>query len=48
MLFRSYWLGFFGRRESASLVVMDAVRRQMEGVKLRRLVEQWITESPAA
>jgi hypothetical protein len=29
-------------------VVMDAVRRQIEGVKVRRLVERWITESPAA
>jgi uncharacterized sodium:solute symporter family permease YidK len=32
----------------ALLVVMDAVRRQIEGVKLRRLLERWITESPAA
>jgi len=48
VLYVPYWIGFFGRRETASLVVMDAVRRQMEGVKVRRLVEQWITESPAA
>src|SRR5262249_24259919 len=48
VLYVPYWLGFFGRRETASLVVMDAVRRQIEGVKVRRLVEQWITDSPAA
>ena len=48
VLYVPYWLGFFGRRETASLVVMDAVRRQIEGVKVRRLVERWITESPAA
>ena len=48
LLYVPYWLGFFGRRETVSLVVMDAVRRQMEGVKVRRLVERWITESPAA
>lgn len=40
-----YWLGFFGRGEAASLVVMDAVRRQIEGVKMRRLIERWIMES---
>jgi len=48
VLYVPYWLGFFGRRETASLVVMDAVRRQLEGVKVRRLVERWITESPVA
>jgi hypothetical protein len=42
-----YWLGFFGRGETASLVVIDAVRRQIEGAKARRLIERWITESAA-
>ena len=37
-----YWAGFFGRGESASLVVMDAVRRQIEGVKVRRLIGDWL------
>ena len=37
-----YWAGFFGRSETASVVVMDAVRRQIEGAKLRRMVETWI------
>ena len=37
-----YWVGFFGRRDTASLVVMDAVRRQIEGVKVRRLIAEWL------
>jgi hypothetical protein len=39
-----YWVGFFGRREAASLVVMDAVRRQIEGVKVRRLIGRWLSD----
>ena len=37
-----YWAGFFGRRETASLLVMDAVRRQIEGIKVSRMVEHWL------
>jgi len=37
-----YWLGFFGGRENASLEVMDAVRRQIEGAKARALFEDWL------
>ena len=37
-----YWAGFFGRRDAASLVVMDAVRRQIEGAKVRRLITAWL------
>ena len=42
VLYVPYWLGFFGRGETASLVVIDAVRRQIEGVKVRRLIEGWL------
>ena len=38
-----YWVGFRGRRETASLVVMDGVRGQIEGAKVRRLIEGWLT-----
>ena len=38
-----YWIGFFGRADDASLVVMDAVRRQIEGAKMRRLIAEWIS-----
>jgi len=37
-----YWLGFFGNGEQATLRVMDAVRRQMEGSKARALFEDWL------
>ena len=37
-----YWIGFFGRREAASLVVMDGVRGQIEGAKAKRLIAQWL------
>ena len=37
-----YWAGFFGRTEAASIVVMDAVRRQIEGAKVKRLIREWI------
>jgi hypothetical protein len=37
-----YWVGFFGRAETASLVVVDAVRRRVEGPKVRRLIGEWL------
>lgn len=37
-----YWVGFLGRHETASLVVMDGVRGQIEGAKVRRLIEGWL------
>lgn len=37
-----YWLGFYGQGERARLRVMDAVRRQMEGAKVRALFEDWL------
>ncbi len=38
-----YWVGFHGRGIRARLVMMDAVRRRVEGAKVRRLLEQWLT-----
>jgi hypothetical protein len=37
-----YWAGFFGRGEAARIVVMDAVRRQIEGAKVRQLIGRWL------
>jgi hypothetical protein len=37
-----YWAGFFGGGETARMVVMDAVRRQLEGAKVRRLIREWL------
>jgi hypothetical protein len=38
-----YWVGFRGRGAHARLVVIDAVRRRPEGVKVRRLLQDWLT-----
>ncbi len=38
-----YWVGFRGRGVRASFSVMDAVRRKMEGAKVRHLLQAWLT-----
>ena len=38
-----YWLGFRGSDGRARVSVIDAVRRSLEGAKVRRLVEAWLT-----
>lgn len=40
-----YWVGFRGRGAHASFALMDAVRRRVEGAKLRQLLETWLTEA---
>ena len=37
-----YWVGFFGAGEHAAIRVLDAVRRQPEGPKVRQLVLSWL------
>jgi len=39
-----YWLGFFGRGETARVRVMDAVRRRMEGAKAQGLFRDWLQQ----
>jgi len=39
-----YWVGFFGAKETASIQILDATRRVMEGNKLRRFVYEWLAE----
>lgn len=39
-----YWVGFLGRGNDASLVVMDGVRRQIEGAKVRGLIARWLAD----
>jgi hypothetical protein len=41
-LYLPYWLGFRGSQLRARLTVLDAVRRRLEGAKMRRLVESWL------
>jgi hypothetical protein len=39
-----YWVGFFGTGEVAAVTIIDAVRRQIEGAKARRLVREWVLD----
>jgi hypothetical protein len=41
-----YWVGFRGRGSSPTFEVIDAVRRQPEGARVRRMLEDWLTTSP--
>jgi len=38
-----YWLGFHERDGSVRCRVMDAVRRRIEGAKVRNLLQTWLT-----
>jgi hypothetical protein len=38
-----YWVGFRGRGTQARFAVMDAVRRRIEGAKVRNLLQSWLT-----
>lgn len=47
-LYIPYWLGFRGSNGRARVTVLDAVRRRLEGAKMRRLVENWLlSNSPS-
>jgi hypothetical protein len=41
-----YWVGFRGRGTQARFVVLDAVRRRIEGAKVRTLLKTWLTSMP--
>lgn len=38
-----YWVGFRGRGERAKVAVIDAMRRTVEGAKVRHLLNDWLT-----
>ena len=38
-----YWIGFRGRELYPRFAVLNAVRRQPEGAKVRRLLRDWLT-----
>jgi len=40
-----YWVGFRGRGAHAHAQLMDAVRRRVEGAKVRHLLKAWLTET---
>ena len=37
-----YWVGFFGSESQLRMAVIDAVRRRVEGAKVRTLLQQWL------
>jgi hypothetical protein len=37
-----YWVGFRGRGRLARLSVLDAVRRSVEGARVKFLLENWL------
>ncbi len=37
-----YWVGLFGSEEDMKLVVIDAVRRRVEGAKVAKLIRRWL------
>jgi hypothetical protein len=37
-----YWAAFYGRPTNLKLVVIDAVRRRVEGAKVRQVFEEWM------
>jgi hypothetical protein len=41
-LYVPYWLAFRGSGAQTRLAVLDAVRRQFEGAKVRYLIETWL------
>jgi len=38
-----YWVGFRGRGTRAQVAVIDAMRRTIEGAKVRHLLHDWLT-----
>jgi hypothetical protein len=38
-----YWAGFRGRGGHAHVTVLDAMRRKMEGARVRQMLRQWLT-----
>lgn len=39
-----YWVGFFGSDSQLRMAVIDAVRRRVEGAKVRDLLRQWFAK----
>lgn len=41
-----YWVGFRGKGVRAHVTIMDAVRRRLEGGKVRHLLQNWLLDFP--
>jgi hypothetical protein len=40
-----YWAGFRGHGTRAHIAVLDAVRRKIEGARVRQMLRQWLTSA---
>ena len=47
-LYAPYWVGLRGRSQDVHLEVLDAVRRRMEGGKMRQMVSEWLLSASAS
>lgn len=39
-----YWVGFYGNEHDVSIKVINAIRRSLEGNKVRQVVKTWLME----
>ncbi len=44
LFFQPYWVGIYEQNNQATLEIIDAVRGQFEGVKLREIMANWLHE----
>jgi hypothetical protein len=44
ILYIPYWVGFQGSNSRVRLSVIDAIRRRLEGIKVRRLLQDWLQQ----
>jgi hypothetical protein len=40
-----YWVGFRGRNEKVHFMVLDAVRRRIQGGKVRQMLHDWLNSA---
>jgi hypothetical protein len=40
-----YWVGFFGAERDMKIAVVDAMRHSIEGGKVRRLMQGWLSDA---
>ena len=47
-VYAPYWVGLRGRTQDVHLEILDAIRRRMEGGKMRRMVSEWLLSASAS
>jgi hypothetical protein len=43
-LYIPYWAGFYGNKQDLSIVVLDSVRRTIEGRKVAHAIKEWLLD----